>query len=250
MACSNTPSGTFTINGGSGCTNALGAPSTSNSAYWIITCPHTANITDLNISPGAAGDNGTVEVLQDSTGGCTLAWDASLTVNSTAKLNSTANTSTLYYWRYDGTHLMVSGGACGMSAANAGAELAFSWCGSNLPGTFQQSIFGSNLNANGTAWAAGNISGCGTATSITGKYNQYIDTFTLNFHCGTGASPATIVLTMPGGGASSTDWVCTGSDRTTAVVLPQSNGTASTTTCTIKGNVATNDVVSVTGFGL
>lgn len=83
------------------------------------------------------------------------------------------------------------------------------------------------------------VTGCGSASAISG------DGIGGKFTCGTGASPATIVVTMNGatGSTAANLWVCSGSDTTTAVALPQS-GASSTTTCTMKGNIATSDVVT------
>ena len=81
------------------------------------------------------------------------------------------------------------------------------------------------------------VTGCGTVVTSAGGAEAG------SFTCATGASPATIVITIDGatGDTAPTGWRCSGSDESSAIMLPQT--AHSTTTCTLKGNVATNDVV-------
>ena len=86
------------------------------------------------------------------------------------------------------------------------------------------------------------VSGCGTATSIKGG------SMGGSFTVGTGASPCIFVITSGNNVTSDNGWACFATDETTGTILPQV--AHSTTSCSIKGNAATNDVVvfSATGY--
>lgn len=81
------------------------------------------------------------------------------------------------------------------------------------------------------------VSGCGTAGSVTGGPEAG------SFTVGTGASPCTFVITINGasGATAPNGWNCWGVDQTSSIQLIQS--ASSTTTCSIKGNAATSDII-------
>lgn len=93
----------------------------------------------------------------------------------------------------------------------------------------------------GTAFA---VSGCGTAGSITGGATG--GTFTV----GTGATPCTFTITMGSSLTAPNGWTCNADDVTpsTPVHLPNTTG-GSVTTCLVKGNATTSDVIKFSAQG-
>lgn len=147
--------------------------------------------------------------------------------------------------------LAVNSGGFGLSSssssADTGLDTEFCRNAANLAGFTNGTDCSTAANfipvkmaaveISGTAFT---VSGCGTAGSITGGATA--GTFTV----GTGASPCTFTITP--GLTAAHGWVCHASDRTSGIDLPETTG-GSATTCVVKGNAATSDVISFVALG-